>query len=109
MAQWITACAADLVETNEKTFGFGNIRNKMIVKINGSARGSRQDIVFSNIFLSLRRILIGLSWFICLPEGLLGPPPAGPENRPFRFKSVLARSHCRKADHIKISGMFERS
>ena len=47
--------------------------------------------------------------FICLPEGLPGHPPAGPENCPFLIKNVLARSNFRKAGQIKIPGMFERA
>ena len=35
------------------------------------------------------------------------PPSAGPENGIFHTKTVLARSHFRRADQIEILGMFE--
>ena len=41
------------------------------------------------------------------PKGFLEPPPAGPENGTFHMKTVLTRSHFRRADQIEILGMFE--
>ena len=51
-----------------------------------------------------------LSWFICLPEGPPGAPPQlAHKIVHFVLKTVLARSHFRKADQIEIPGMFESS
>ena len=41
VAQWVAAYAADLFEMNEKTWGFGNMGDIMLVKTQGSAPGTR--------------------------------------------------------------------
>ena len=102
-AQWIAARAAEFSRKACKKIGFGNMSKKKHVKTQGSAPGTRQDLVFSCIFLSPRRAFIRLSWFICLSEGPPGLPPSWARNRPFRTKTGIARSHFQKAEQIEIS------
>ena len=78
-AQWIAARAADFSRKACKKLGSGNMSKKKHMKTQGSAPGTRQDLVFSCIFLSPRTAFIRLSWFICLSEGPPELPPAGAE------------------------------
>ena len=102
-AQWIADRAAEFSRKACKIWGFGNMNKKKHVKTQGSAPGTRQDLVFSCIFLSPRRAFIRLSWFICLSEGRPGLPPSWARNRPFRTKTGIAGSHFQKAEQIEIS------
>ena len=103
VAQWIAAGAAYFSWRACKKRGFGNMSKNKHVKTQGSAPGTRQDLVFSCIFLSPRRAFIRLSWFICLSEGPPGLPPSWARNRPFRTKTGIAGSHFQQAEQIKIS------
>ena len=84
-AQWIAAWAATFSRKACKKFGFGNMSKKKHVKTQGSAPGTRQDLVFSCIFLSPRRAFIRLSWFICLSEGPPGLPPSWATKSSFSY------------------------
>ena len=100
-AQWIAARAADFYRKACKKLGSGNMSKKKHVTTQGSAPGTRQDLVFSCIFLSPRRAFIRLSWFSCLSEGPLGLPPSWARNRPFGTKTGIAGSHFQKAEQIE--------
>ena len=109
MAQRIAIGAAYSIQEERKTNGFRNISDKFVIKTLDSASGSCQNLVSVRVFLSLRRVPIGLSWTICpLRWASWGLPPAEPESGLFHMITSIARAYFRTADQnlILILGSF---
>ena len=83
--------------------GFRKHGQEKHMKTQGPAPGNRRSLVFYGIFLSLRRALLGFSWFVYPDEEPPGPPPlAWPQNRHFHTKALIAGSHFHKADRNRF-------
>ena len=64
-AQWIAARAADFSRKACKKLGSGNMSKKKHTKTQGSAPGTRQNLVFYCIFLSVSKTPMEVSRYIC--------------------------------------------
>ena len=65
---------------------------KKHVKTQGSAQGTRPNLVFYNIFLSLRKTSMDFSWCICLPGGLPGPLPSQARKWLFSYENYIGQA-----------------
>ena len=79
-AQWIAAQAADFSRKACKKLGFGNMSKKKHVKSQGSAPGTRQDLVFF-LHILVAKKSFHKTFLVHLPfrGASWTPPPAGPE------------------------------
>ena len=79
---------------------------KTHVKTQGSAQGTRPNLVFYSIFLSLRKSSMDFSWCICLPGGLPGVPPTTAKKWSFLNKIVVQERPFFEACQNLIFGWF---